>query len=128
MKRSLPKKKLLVIDDDPAVLFAFRKLFGKSDFQVDTSESFDEAKKFIDKNIYQLIITDLGFSETINEAGIAISQYARKKIPGVKIILWTGMDLSRISEKARQAQIDLCLIKPVSPNLIQSLVENLRCI
>ena len=78
MKRSLPKKKLLVIDDDPAVLFAFRKLFGKSDFQVDTSESFDEAKKFIDKNIYQLIITDLGFSETINEAGIAISQYARK--------------------------------------------------
>lgn len=128
MKRNLHNKKLLVIDDDSSVLFAFRKIFGNSGFQIDTSATFDEAIEFIDKNIYQLIITDLGFSETINEAGIAISHYAKEKLPGVKIILWTGMDVSCISEKARQAKIDLCLLKPVSPNVIQSLVEDLHFI
>ena len=119
-------KKLLVIDDDPSVLFALRKLFKRSEYQVDTSESFDEAKHFIDKNRYQVIITDLIFSETIQEAGIVISDYAKRKLPGVKVILWTAMDDADISEKARRAKIDLCLCKPVPPNLIQGLVENIR--
>lgn len=119
-------KKVLVIDDDPTVLFALRKLFGKSGMMVHTSSSFDEAKHCIDKNLYQVIITDLKFSETIEEAGIVISIYAKQKMPGVKVILWTAVDLSEIFDKVKAANIDLCLIKPVSPNIIQGIIENLK--
>lgn len=125
MARRELKKRLLVIDDDPSVLFAFQRIFSGSNILLDTTESLDHAKELIDSNYYQFIITDLGFSETVKEAGILISRYAKIKLPQVKIILWTGMEISLISEKVKKAKIDLCLPKPVPPNTIKSIVEKM---
>jgi two-component system, LytTR family, response regulator LytT len=119
------KKRLLVIDDDPTVLFAVRKLLLSKNIDIDTSESLDEAIQFIDKNTYQIIITDLAFSETVDNAGIAISYYARKKNPKVAIVLWTAKDISEISEKILNADIDLCIPKPIAPNVIFTIVEKI---
>jgi DNA-binding response OmpR family regulator len=112
-----------VIDDDPTVLFAVRKLLLSKNIDIDTSESLDEAIQYIDKNIYQIIITDLAFSETVDNAGIAISYYARKKNPKVAIVLWTAKDISEISEKILNADIDMCIPKPIAPNVIYTIVE-----
>jgi DNA-binding response OmpR family regulator len=117
------KKRLLVIDDDPTVLFAVRKLLLCKNIDIDTSESLDEAKQYIDKNIYHIIITDLTFSETVDNAGIAISYYARKKNPKVAIVLWTAQDISEISDKILNADIDLCISKPIPPNVIYTIVD-----
>jgi DNA-binding response OmpR family regulator len=114
-----------VIDDDPTVLFAVRKLLISKNFDIDTSESLDEALHYIDKNTYQIIITDLAFSETVDNAGIAISHYARKKNPKVAIVLWTARDISELSEKIFNADIDLCLPKPIAPNVIHTVVEKI---
>jgi DNA-binding response OmpR family regulator len=114
-----------VIDDDPTVLFAVRKLLLSKNIDIDTSESLDEAIRFIDKNTYQIIITDLAFSETVDNAGIAISYYARKKNPKVAIVLWTAKDISEISEKILNADIDLCIPKPIAPNVIFTIVEKI---
>lgn len=122
------KKKLLVIDDDPAVLFAIRKLlFNRNiDIDIDTSESFDEAVKFIDNNVYHIIITDLGFSDQVDNAGIVISCYARQRIPNVIIVLWTARDISDLSDSIQHADIDMCLSKPVAPNVIYNIIENMH--
>ncbi|MDO5576796.1 MAG: response regulator, partial [Fibrobacter sp.] len=105
-------------------LLAIRRLFIRSGLTVDTASTFDEARRCIDQNMYQVIITDLKFSDTVDEAGLVISVYAKQKIPGVKVILWTGVNLSEIFEKAKVANVDLCLGKPMSPNVIlQTVVD-----
>ncbi len=119
------KKKLLVIDDDPAVLFAIRRLLFNRNIDIDTSESFDEAVKFIDNNVYHIIITDLGFSDQVDNAGIVISYYARQRIPNVIIVLWTARDISELSDSIQHADIDLCLSKPVAPNAIYNIIESM---
>ena len=114
-----------MIDDDPTVLFAVRKLLLYKNIDIDTSESLDEAICFIDKFTYHMIITDLTFSETVDNAGLAISHYARKKNPKVAIVLWTAKDISELSETIFNADIDLCLPKPIAPNVINSVVEQI---
>ncbi|MFP4013583.1 MAG: response regulator [Chitinispirillaceae bacterium] len=118
-------KRLLVIDDDTSVLFALKKLFNSALVKVDTSESLEEAKECIDSNRYNLILTDLGFSEVVSDAGIEIAIYAKSKYPGVKIILWTGSENASLTEKARAADVDYVFRKPLSPLIIKKIMENL---
>ncbi|MFP4163780.1 MAG: response regulator [Chitinispirillaceae bacterium] len=118
-------KRLLVIDDDPSVLFALKRLFNSALVTVDTCDSLKNAKERIDSNHYNLILTDLGFSEEIKDAGIEISIYAKSKHPGIKIILWTGAEHASLEQKARAADVDFVFKKPLSPRIIKSIMENL---
>jgi DNA-binding NtrC family response regulator len=119
-------KRLLIIDDDCSTLFALRQVFRKAGICVDTAETLDQAKSLIDSNSYEVIITDLHFSDVEEDAGIIIASYAKLKQPGVKVILWTATDKATIIEKARAAKIDVCLIKPISPFIMQNLVEGIQ--
>ncbi|MDG5815210.1 response regulator [Chitinispirillales bacterium ANBcel5] len=120
------RKRLLVIDDDPAVLFAMRKIFKEANILIDTCQSFEEAKQLISNNHYHVILTDLCFSDEITDAGVKISDYAKKKIPGVIVILWTGNDNpSFLKDQSRSFSIDFVFAKPLSPGVIKSILENL---
>ncbi len=116
--------RLLVIDDDQSTLFAIKRLFQKSNITVDTSDSLENARECIDNHRYQVILTDLMFSSIVEDAGIVISAYAKKKLPGVKVILWSGGEpLSPLKKKAQNADVDYCLTKPISAAVIEGIVE-----
>ncbi|KMQ52449.1 hypothetical protein CHISP_0716 [Chitinispirillum alkaliphilum] len=119
-------KRLLVIDDDHSTLFALRKIFQKSNITVDTSDSLENARECIDNHYYQVILTDLVFSREVKDAGLEISAYAKRKLPGVKVILWSGTEaLGPLKEKARYADVDYFFTKPVSTSVIGNIVERL---
>ncbi len=118
-------KRLLVIDDDHSVLFALKRLFESALVRVDTSDSLEKAKEFIDSTHYNVILTDLAFSEVVKDAGIEISSYAKAKHPKVKVILWTGSETATLEEQAKAAEVDMIFKKPLSPIIIKNILENL---
>ena len=120
-----PVRRLLVIDDDHAVLFALSRLFDSPEIKVDTCDSLESAMLLVDSNCYQLVLTDLCFSETVRDAGIKISAYIKSVQPTAKVILWTGSESSSLKEKAKAARVDFLFQKPLSTNIIKKIIENL---
>ena len=52
-------KRILVVDDEEAMLFGFTRVLQSPALDIDTAQSLDEAKKLIQNKKYHVIIADL---------------------------------------------------------------------
>jgi len=121
-----PIGRMLVIDDDHSVLFALKRLFRSPNVIADTCDSLESAKYCLDHNRYQLVLTDLDFCENVQDAGIEICAYVKLTQPDAKVILWTGSSqCEALSQKAKTVNVDFLFQKPLSPQIIKKIIENL---
>ncbi len=116
-------KKILIIDDEEAVLFAYKRLLRAYKLEVEVRETFDNAIKKIKSNIYDTVISDIRLSGTDTEAGIKILRYIKILKPDTKVILITGFGDSAIRKKSFDLGANYYFEKPISPII---LVEALR--
>ena len=83
------KRRILVIDDDPAVLqvtaFALRDLF---DVEVEVAATGREGVLKLREQRYDVVVTDLILSDT---SGEVVVDMARKLHPGVPTVMITGV-------------------------------------
>lgn len=83
---------LLIIDDNPDVLMALRLFLQAQGFTVTTTESPSKALALLDKNFFDLVISDMNFTAhtTSGEEGKALFYQLRSIYPDIPIILLTG--------------------------------------
>jgi len=80
--RSLPgvtpiKRRILLVDDDAAVLLTLKAVLELNQFEIDTASSFEEAEKKLVTGFYHMVITDARMeSET---TGLDVIRAARKQ-------------------------------------------------
>jgi DNA-binding response OmpR family regulator len=118
------QKKILIADDDQTFLFAFNALFRHLDISIDTSDSVEHAKELISKNDYELVITDLQFTENEPEGGREIIHYLRQKSPSTRIILLTAFDTEDGKLNGNSTKPDYYLQKPVKSDAIKEIMHN----
>jgi DNA-binding response OmpR family regulator len=71
------KRRILLVDDDMAVLLTLKAVLELNDFDVDTASSAAEAVKKLAADVYQMVITDSRM-ET-EDAGFHVIRAARKQ-------------------------------------------------
>jgi DNA-binding response OmpR family regulator len=117
------QKKILIADDDQTFLFAFNALFRNPDYSIDTSDSVEHAKELINKTNYELVITDLQFTEGVPEGGKEIIRYLRQKSPSTRIILLTAFDTEEEKKNGNDERPDYYLQKPVKSEEIKEIMH-----
>ncbi len=117
-------KRVLLVDDEVAVLFAYRKCLRRIGCKVDTVETKKEAEILLDKHKYDVAILDLRLSSSDGEEGIELISYARECQPKVKLIMITAYGSEEVKDKAYKHGADLYLEKPVSIELIRKIIES----
>jgi len=118
--------RILVIDDDHSVLFALKRIFKSPNIVADTCDSLESAKYCLDHNRYQLVLTDLDFCKNVHDAGIEICAYVKSTQPNVKVILWTGSTrCEELDRKAEAVKVDFLFQKPLSPQIIKNIIDEL---
>lgn len=80
---------VLLADDDPDYLFQIKFALEKAGYRVVTAESMEEAEVVIDKGHPKLAIFDLMMER--DDAGFILSYHAKKKHPGMPVILLTAV-------------------------------------
>ena len=117
-EKSATPQRVLIVDDEPAILFAYRKLIERESIVVDISRSLDEAMEMISKHQYFAIIADMRLAGTDNVDGLELLQVIRKERPGTRVILATGYGNSEIEQKALALGASHYFEKPVTPSAI----------
>ncbi|HEY9508606.1 MAG TPA: response regulator [Verrucomicrobiae bacterium] len=83
----IPKKKILVVDDEPFVCDAVKMMLTFDGHQVQTANSGREALATLEKNQFDLVITD--FAMPIMK-GDELAGFIKAKFPGQPIIMITA--------------------------------------
>jgi two-component system, response regulator FlrC len=113
---------ILIVDDEEPTLFAMTEYFTYHGFVVDRSRDLPEAEALLAVTPYAAIITDLRLAGTDGRQGLDIIAAARKRWPGIRVILLTAYGSPQVEAEARRLGVDAFLHKPRPlPELEQTL-------
>jgi len=104
-------KRILVIDDEPALLKAMATVLAESGFHVFTAKSGKEATAKVLEHPIDLLITDLNMPD---EDGIEIIRRLKKDRPQLKVIAMSGAFGPNIMTVAQKLGADATLNKPIT--------------
>src|ERR1035437_4132260 len=98
---STARQRVLVVDDEFSILFAYRKLIETEGFEVDTCDNLIEAMAMIRNRTYLAIITDLRLEGSDNEDGIELLHLIREIQPDTRVIVATGYGSEELKHKTQ---------------------------
>lgn len=106
------KGNILVVDDEQIVLKSCERILSPEGYGVDIAGSAKDALNLLDKNVYDLIITDIKMPEM---DGIEFMRQVRVKNPDVNLVVITGYPSQESIKEALSLRIVDYLPKPFSP-------------
>lgn len=115
------KRRILLVDDEVAVLLTLKAVLEISGFEVDTAASAREGKLKLRANEYQMVISDMRMES--DEAGAEIVQAARAAASRPAIALLTAYPLAE--EDWQELGADQMLVKPMHTRLLLEQIESL---
>ena len=121
------KRRILLVDDELAILLTLRAILEMNDFEVDTAASAREAIKKLMNNTYEMVITDMRMeseagmeSET---AGYEVIRAARQQPYDPATAILTAFPAAGEGWQSRGAQS--LLVKPVNTQELLRRIESL---
>ncbi len=114
------KTRILVVDDEDFQRDLLKKLLSRSGYEVEEAQSPEVALSILDKEEFQVIITDLIM---LDMDGVEFCLRVRETNSKTVIIALTGhVDLYDI-DKLKIAGFDNYLTKPIKVDIIQEAIE-----
>ena len=112
--------KILLVDDDSQLLKTTNDLLKDKGYQVTTTGCGENAVEALEKDDFDLIITDLIMGKV---SGIGVLKKAKELNPGRAVIIITGSLDVRHAIKAIRLKVDDYLLKPDS---VSELIKRLN--
>jgi DNA-binding response OmpR family regulator len=112
----------LIVDDDNAVLFAFKKLCAANGIATDTADTLESALELIAREKYDVVISDLNLTGACGQQGFEIVQAAKRNNPQIRTYIWTAYVDKILRDKVTEIGIDGYLTKPVTFTMLLSII------
>lgn len=109
---TLPHR-LLIVDDEEAILFAMGDFLVRSGYLVDRASSREQAERLLDNGEpYALAIVDLRLSATDPRGGLELLRRIRQSAPQTRTILLTAYGSPEVEAELAALGAGLLLSKP----------------
>jgi DNA-binding response OmpR family regulator len=115
------KRRILLVDDEVAVLLTMKAILEISGFEVDTAASGREGKSKLHTREYHMVITDMRMEN--DEAGVEVIQAARSANYHPAVALLTAFPVAE--EDWQEMGADKMLVKPMHVRILLEQIENL---
>ena len=111
---------LFVIDDEPGILHAFRKVFAPPEYAVATASSAAEALAGLASHTPDVVVLDIHLPDS---RGLDTFRKIRNRDPRVPVVLMTGHGTSDLAIEAIKDGAFDYLTKPLELDQLRSVVE-----
>ena len=113
--------RILIIDDEEAILFAVRQYLSAFGYDVDCVRNGMDAKALLRTADCALVIADLSLTGSRGAEGLDVILYVRQRCPRTRVILMTAYASPEVRQEAHGLGVDAILNKPVPlPDLAQT--------
>jgi len=118
--------RVLIVDDEPGILFAYRKLLEQKGLVVDSCDCLCEALDYLEKHHYLAVVADMRLQGTDTMDGLDLVREVRRRQPAAGIIVASGTSDQKTRQSASELGVDHYLEKPIHPSRILDLLMQLR--
>ena len=115
------KRRILLVDDELAILLTLKAILEINEFEVDTAASAREAKAKLRSGKYHMVITDMRMES--EEAGLEVARAAKKSAGQPAVAMLTAFPLRDI--EWQEYEMDQMLVKPVNTEELLRQIEAL---
>jgi DNA-binding response OmpR family regulator len=115
------KRRVLLVDDEVAVLLTMKAVLEISGFEVETAASAKDGKLSLKKKVYDMVITDMRMES--DEAGREVIVAARTAPYHPAVALLTAFPVA--DEDWQSMGADKMLVKPMQTRLLLQQIEKL---
>jgi DNA-binding response OmpR family regulator len=115
------KRRILLVDDEVAVLLTLKAVLEISGFEVDTAASAREGKSKLHTREYHMIITDMRMESDASGAEVIASARTASYHPAVALL--TAFPVAE--EDWQEMGADKLLVKPVHTRILLEQIESL---
>lgn len=117
--------RILIVEDDVAFCTMLQTFLKKKDFEVSSAYSATEALSLLEKNKFEIIISDVRLPD---KEGLEILREVKSKEPGSEVIMMTSYAEIKMAVNAMKEGAYDYIAKPFNPEVIlqtiQSALEN----
>jgi DNA-binding response OmpR family regulator len=114
--------RILIVDDEPTILFAFSQYLKSPTVIIETASTFEEAVDVLKRQTFGAVIADLRLTGTTNIEGYEVIRQARRLQPSSKIMVVTAYGGDDIKKTIHDLGADYYFEKPVSPQKIKEVL------
>jgi two-component system response regulator HydG len=125
MKSHEKPVRILFIDDEEDVLFAYERIIQNPEIIIETAICLPEAMAFLAKHDYKAVVTDMRLADTESKEGLEIIKASKTRNPRCKVIVVSAFGYKTIKDSAFELGADLFLEKPVSPAKIRDVLSSM---
>ena len=115
------KRRILLVDDEPAILLTLKALLDIHGFEVETASSARDAKAKLRSSVFHMVITDMRMEN--DEAGLEVARAAKKAEYQPAVALLTAFPTN--DDAWRNEGADEVLVKPMNSNALIRQLEAL---
>jgi signal transduction histidine kinase len=120
MNAPRPRPTLLVVDDEPEVLYSIYDLF-RIDYQVLTFRTGSEALRAVEKNDVHVVLTDQRMPEM---SGVEFLRHVKELRPETTRLLFTGYaEIKAIIDAINEGNVFRYITKPWDADMLQTVVR-----
>ncbi len=112
--------RILVVDDEKAILVALRGLFTKEGYEVDTASSGEEAVRKLDAGGFHVVVTDLSMDGI---TGMQVLERARAFHPDLAVVMITAHGSEKAAVQAMKLGATDYLPKPFDNDELRIVVR-----
>jgi two-component system, NtrC family, response regulator HydG len=116
----VPRYRVLVVDDDRAVLDAVARGLRAEGQDVVSSESFEEARRLLGEQRFDALIADVRLGPA---NGLQLAIIARQMDPAMRLIVFSGFDDPVLRAEAGRVNA-IYVTKPVSTAALMQLLRD----
>ena len=109
-------RKVLVVDDDPAVRKSIDRVLTGKGYAVITAENGEEALRKLNEEKYDLVYTDIRMP---GMSGLEVAEHVKAQRPWTPVVIITGYGTDAAESRAKAAGVSSFMHKPLSPEMIE---------
>ena len=109
-------RKVLVVDDDPAVRKSIDRVLSSKGYAVITAENGEEALRKLNEEKYDLVYTDIRMP---GMSGLDVAEQVKASRPWTPVVIITGYGTDAAEARAKAAGVSGFVHKPLSPEMIE---------
>jgi DNA-binding NtrC family response regulator len=121
VERKSQRKRLLIVDDEPAVLKVAEKALGILSLETETATDEAGALKLLKDKPFDILLVDLKLKEN---DGLGIIRESRKLHPKIYTILMTGtLTSEELKKRILKARVNKVIFKPFTVYQLRDVVK-----
>jgi CheY-like chemotaxis protein len=118
--------RVLVLDDEPAIVAAMGTYLRRQGYVVDCAKDRREVERLLSKHVYACVVADLRIGEIGRvEEGLEVVSAVREQHGGTRIVVLTAYGTPDVETEARRRGVDAFLHKPKLLRDVASVVDRL---